>query len=333
VNYSGTRVESLAGKDHLKPWSNRVFRYIFAIGDQNTNKSDLPAVLEGREVINPEGYPDGTWEVRIRDIDFSSESYGSILRVIAYPGVGPKEYHLEYDIHSPSQAPKKVRISSPLPTTIHGVNPDLPDLADPIDVLGKPVAFVEHKLQAVESATHKIQLNNLTTANELTQTLNHVLALISDNKFKLFRHNLDEYEAFGDFGSKSVHPGTNLVGPNVRLAAESIFVRQYRSALVLLGRVVSPDMAEGNVPRSFTVAPTNTRPGVYVNFVGATINHIGIYKLGLDKVHGDYGGVPMKLAPGSKLENDAVPIVDPTKANQTLGEIAYAFYLNPNIKI
>lgn len=72
---------------------------------------------------------------------------------------------------------------------------------------------------------------------------------------------------------------------------------------------------------------TNTRPGVYNIFVGAAINHIGIYKLGLDKVHSDYGGIPMKLAPGSRLENDMSPIVEAWRCNQTLGEVADIYYL------
>ena len=116
---------------------------------------------------------------------------------------------------------------------------------------------------------------------------------------------------------------------NAALAAESIFVRQYRAALVLLGRVTSPDMVRGAAaPLSLAEAQTNTRPGVYAIFVGAAINHIGIYKLGLDKVHSDYGGIPMKLAPGSRLEDNAVPVADAWRCNQTLGEIADSFYLS-----
>jgi hypothetical protein len=80
-------------------------------------------------------------------------------------------------------------------------------------------------------------------------------------------------------------------------------------------------------PLSLAQGATNTRPGVYAIFVGAAINHIGIYKLGLDKVHSDYGGVPMKLAPGSRLENDATPVADAWRCNQTLGEIANQYYL------
>lgn len=84
----------------------------------------------------------------------------------------------------------------------------------------------------------------------------------------------------------------------------------------------------GPKPLSLLDWKTNTRPGVYAIFVGAAINHVAIYKLGLDKVHSDYGGVPMKVAPGSPLENGAVPIADAWKCNQTLGEVADILYLS-----
>ncbi len=80
-------------------------------------------------------------------------------------------------------------------------------------------------------------------------------------------------------------------------------------------------------PLSLAEWKTNTRPGVYAIFVGAAINHIAIYKLGLDKVHSDYGGIPMRLAPGSRLEDGATPVADAWRCNQTLGEVADMLYL------
>lgn len=88
-------------------------------------------------------------------------------------------------------------------------------------------------------------------------------------------------------------------------------------------------MADGaGAPMSLARLRTNTRPGVYNIFIGAAVNQVGVYKLGLDKVHSDYGGVPMQLAPGSRLENDAEPKADAWRCNQTLGEIANLYYLN-----
>lgn len=174
-----------------------------------------------------------------------------------------------------------------------------------------------------------MQLKQTCKTADIDSGLDEVLNTISHPDFQRFRENLDEYEAFGDFGAKPTHPGINLVGPNAELAAESIFVRQYRAALVLLGCVTSADMARGaGQPLSLAKSVSNTRPGVYAIFVGAAVNHIGIYKLGLDKVHSDYGGIPMKLAPGSRLENEAKPIADAWCCNQTLGEIADMYYLS-----
>jgi hypothetical protein len=98
---------------------------------------------------------------------------------------------------------------------------------------------------------------------------------------------------------------------------------------MLLGPLTSPEMVLGAAaPMGLAGMTTNTRPGVYAIFVGAAVNHIGIYKLGLDKVHSDYGGIPMKVAPGSRLEDGATPVADAWRCNQTLGEVADVLYLS-----
>ncbi len=68
------------------------------------------------------------------------------------------------------------------------------------------------------------------------------------------------------------------------------------------------------------------KPGVYSVFLSAHIMNITAYQLGIDKVHSDYGGIPTKFAPGSRLETGISPIVDSMRANQTLAELAVAFY-------
>lgn len=67
VTLSGSRVEDICGLDHLTQRSNRVFRYTFSVGKNNTHRGDLPSLLEGREEFSPQGWPDGSWDVRIRD--------------------------------------------------------------------------------------------------------------------------------------------------------------------------------------------------------------------------------------------------------------------------
>lgn len=329
VTLSGSRVEDICGADHLGEGSNRVFRYAFSGGDRDSHKGDLPVLLEGREELNPPGMPDGSWDIRIRDVDSHSTTYGSIIHSTVVPTGPSRSYDVEYGLRLTDPSVEKVPIRSPLSDALAEINPDLGDLSADMDKIGTLVEGADDTLAPKSSKEgSRLSLSDETTSTDIDDGLQDILRTISSSDFALFRNNLDLYEAFGDFGSKAVHPGTNLVGPNAQLAAESIFVRQYRAALVLLGRVSSPDMARGaDEPQSLAKAPTNTRPGVYANFVGAAINHIGIYKLGLDKVHSDYGGVPMELRPGSRLESDAKPLSDAWRGNQTLGEVADMYYL------
>jgi len=328
VTASGSRVEYICGKDHLTPTSNRTFRYTFSLGDQSSVLTDLPSVLEGREEFNPDGMPNGSWEVRLRDIDPLSASYGAILRAIVEPK-GSHSYSLRYELRPPPEIPK-TPILSPLSRPINLINPGLNDLGDDISTFPPPVTISEGALKASDPATdHRVEISKPSTHEFLDGSFSQIQEVVRHPQFSRFLANLDAYEEFGDFGAKPTHPGTNLVGPNAKLAAESIFVRQYRAALVLLGRLTTPEMAQGaSKPLSLAEWKTNTRPGVYAIFVGAAINHIAIYKLGLDKVHSDYGGIPMKLAPGSRLEDGAVPVADAWKCNQTLGEVADILYLS-----
>lgn len=329
VTLSGSRVEHISGDDHLTPDSNRVFRYTFSVGKVGDHRSDVPTLLEGREEFNPAGLPGGSWDVRIRDLDPASPTYGSILHATASPNQQPRGYDIQYSLLRANEAVTKIAIVSPLAAKITDLNGELGDIGGALESLAEPVEAVGALLQARAAAPQMLSLTAGMSPDDVESGLSEVLAAISHPDFARFRANLDTYEAFGDFGAKPTHPGTNLIGPNAALAAESIFVRQYRAALVLLGRVTSPDMVRGAAaPLSLAEAQTNTRPGVYAIFVGAAINHIGIYKLGLDKVHSDYGGVPMKLAPGSRLEDNAEPVADAWRCNQTLGEIADSFYLS-----
>lgn len=328
VTLSGSRAEHICGLDHLKPGSNRVFRYIFSVGDSKTHKGDLPTLLEGREEFNVPGMPEGSWDVRIRDLDPDSPTYGSIIHATAAPAHQRGGYDIRYGLRLANPKIKHVPVRSPLAMSISDLNPTLEDLSTDLDQLASLIELVNNAITPKSTAPRILALKASSKVVDVDKGIEDVVATISAPEFRRFRQNLDAYEAFGDFGAKATHPGTNLVGPNAALAAESIFVRQYRAALVLLGRVTSPDMARGaGPPLSLSRAATNTRPGVYAIFVGAAINHIGIYKLGLDKVHSDYGGVPMTLAPGSRLENDATPILDAGRCNQTLGEIANSYYL------
>jgi hypothetical protein len=326
VTLSGSRAEDVCGADHLSKRSNQIFRYIFAVGDNTMHKGEMPIVLEGHEEFNPPGSPDGSWRVRVRDLDPQSTTYGAFIEASVEPEANNGTYKLQYELRVFKDA-KPVPFHSPLRRRITEINPSLPDLGAPSSSLPDPVGLKDKALHPNSNLPKAVSISLSMKTDEVDRSVEPFLSVISHPDFVRFRKNMDSYEDFGDFGPRSVHPGTNLIG-NVRLAADSIFARQYRSGLVLLGRVVSPDMARGaSQPLSLTRSQTNTRPGVYGNFVGAAINNIGIYKLGLDKVHSDYAGIPMKIAPGSRLEDGSKPVADAWRCNQTLGEIAKALYL------
>src|SRR5262249_23925274 len=133
---------------------------------------------------------------------------------------------------------------------------------------------------------------------------------------------------------KCVHNGTNLTGPSPALASEYVLIRAYRKSLITMGRIADVDMYKhtlGTMSPMMASVPltTDPKPGVYTPFLTAYISNVEVYQLGLDKVHSDYGGIPMAVAPGSRLETGASPIVDSTRLNRTLDELAFAYYVNP----
>ena len=139
----------------------------------------------------------------------------------------------------------------------------------------------------------------------------------------------------GDFRDKCVHDGTNLTGPLPGLASEFVLIRAYRKSLMMLGRIADVDMYKhtlGGISPMMASVPltTDPKPGVYTPFLTAYISNVEVYQLGLDKVHSDYGGIPMKEAPGSRLETGATPIVDSTRLNRALAEVAFAYYTAPH---
>jgi hypothetical protein len=171
-------------------------------------------------------------------------------------------------------------------------------------------------------------------AQKAAQLVNQFAATFASPEMSRWAANVRDYERFGDFRDKCVHPGVNLRGPHAQLASEYLLLRAYRSSMILLGPIFDPDMsaaATGNArfrgdPDPLSVDP---KPGVYSPFLLAHILGIDIYQLGLDNVHSDYGGIPMKRAPGSRLENGIEPIADATRLNRTLAELAFAFYMSP----
>jgi hypothetical protein len=158
VTLSGSRAEHICGLDHLKPRSNQVFRYTFSVGDTNTHKSDLPTLLEGREEFNPKGMPEGSWEVRIRDLDAGSPTYGSIIHAVAAPAGQPRAYDIRYGLRLADPKINRVPVRSPLPQRLFELNPLLADLSTDLDQLAPAVEFVNNALARKSSPTRVLSL-------------------------------------------------------------------------------------------------------------------------------------------------------------------------------
>lgn len=288
----------------------------FSVGDNRNPK----VTLEINETFDEYG----SWEIRTRDLDPESPSFGWVLYGKVKPDVDDL-YHIHYEVRKGPNV-KKVRVTSPLKGKITDLVPGLPDIGSPIDELGE----ID---QSLESNPIVGKINWRAGAEGVDALLGKFSENFQREPLVKWAKNVQVYERMGDFRDKCIHPGTNLTGPNPQLASEFVMIRSYRSSLIMLGRVMDPDMAKGSLSLVDMKNPLSidTKPGVYTVFLTAYILNIGLHKLGIDKVHSDYGGIPMKLAPGSRLETGISPIVDATRANRTLAELAVAYYLSPKV--
>lgn len=74
----------------------------------------------------------------------------------------------------------------------------------------------------------------------------------------------------------------------------------------------------------------DSKGNVYHLFVSGVVNGVRLHRLIIDKIHSDYGGVPMAVAPGSRIETGINPVFDSTAVNRTCGDVASALYLFPD---
>ena len=299
---AGTEVKALCGLDHLAEGSNHTFRHLFSVERENV----MNGTLEIRESYNESG----DWSISVRDIDFKSESYGSIVssEIVVLDEV---EYKLTFSIFSTSTK-ACIPISSPLTSAISRVNEELSDIKN-----GEKSLKTSFQHSAIISLADSIE-----EVNDKMAPIRKVF-----RRFKSWNANIQTYLRFGDFRDKCVHDGTNLTGENVQLASEYILIRAYRASLIELAAIGDPEMHKIYGLKSMeTGILSDPKPGIYTPFLSAYYLNIGIYRLGLDKVHSDYGGIPMKKAPGSKLETGIEPVYNSDRANRTLADLAAMFF-------
>lgn len=313
VTASGTRVEDLAGADHLAERSNKVFRHIFSTGQ---SAEECEVKLEIREMFTE----DGAWDVRVRDLDGESATFGRTLLATLRPGDRKGLYRIGYGITKSPGAAKR-RACSPLKQPVSKAWTGLQDLASPLSAF--PIDF------GLSSNPLEGELEIGATAEEVEAYFEQFAGTLKQPAFAKWSQNVQAYERFGDFRDKCIHPGTNLTGRTPQLASEFVLIRPYRSSLIALGRVFDPAMSSSKfgAPRSEYPLDEDTKPGVYTVFLSAFMMNIHLYKLGLDKVHSDYGGIPMRLAPGSRLETGETPVADAMEANRTLAHLAALYYI------
>jgi hypothetical protein len=302
--HAGTNAAHLTGDDHLSPISNRIFRHIFSIQDDLSMK----VTLEIREMFNE----NGDWSVRIRDTDIESPSFGSVLSMNVTRR--EDEYELDYRLLRPRNLICRELVTSPLVNTISRTA-NLIDIGADLEELG----FVKHNLAC--------QIN-WKDPEQVDRQMSSFVEAMMDIEFNVWSENLKTYTRFGDFRDKCIHSGENLTGNHPQLASEYILVRAYRSSLILTGRLFDMGMIEAtqdlwNHPDPLSI---DSKPGNYAVFILAYIFGVSLYQLGLDKVHSDYSGIPMKKAPGSRLETGSDAIYSSRRANETLAQLAVAFY-------
>lgn len=311
---AGTSVKSIAGLDHLSKTSNRTFRHFFSTGELKS----LKVTLEIREEFEE----DGSFEIRTRDVDGVSSTYGSVL--INRNRATSNGVKVSYELRRPPSVSKRT-ITSPVDSKITDQAKELVDLSSSPDSLGQIVntggGYNEFSGDFVSDGDNRKATENLDVYAK------RIREICPD-----FMRNVKVYERMGDFRDKCIHPGVNLVGTNPQLASEFMPIRAYRMSLITLARIFDDEMCAGADKINMrNVMELDTKPGVYSIFLQAYALNIGIYQLGIDKVHSDYGGIPMKLKPGSRMENGTEPIVDATNLNRMLAFIA-ALYFVPTAK-
>lgn len=312
-----TTAEFLTGSDHLTKGSNQIFRYIFSIKDPKTGV--FIVTLELREKF----YEDGSWDVKMRDLDYRSPSYGTAVTCtinLCKEAIKRGYYRLVYEVYNP-EISSRFMIVSPLSNKITSLDKQFADISQANGRLGKL------------RIAHTIDLKIKTLPEETADLLEPLVKRLEDTMYSTFAQNVEVYLRFNNFRYKCVHTGENLIGDRPKPASEYMAVHPCRASMILFGRLFDKTMEKVNhlkpgislwteqAPLSYDVKPAG-----YLVFILAHILNIEIYQLSLDKLHSDYGGVPMKLKPGSKLENEAQPVKNAYLANLTLAEIAVAFY-------
>ncbi|KAJ4347799.1 uncharacterized protein N0V89_009169 [Didymosphaeria variabile] len=298
---SGTTVKAIVGEEHLALDSNRTFRMIYSKGSGN----QILSRLEMREFYDE----DGSYICTIRNIDGNDPAFGTAMISTVKPI--DNAISINYKIVVPGPV-RKQYIYSPNTTTVQDQAKGLVDLAKVGDLDTDTALDFQLALEG----------DNTEPMDKLAQWAAGVR-----DQYPLWSKNVVSYLRMGDFRDKRIHNGTNLTGDHTLLASEFVPLSNYRVSLVTSGKIFDLAMAGGaHETHLQTPLLIDSKPGNYSPFLLAYGHNIVLTQLGIDKVHSDYSGVPMKIAPGSRMENGAKPVVDSTNLNRSLALVSAFFY-------
>lgn len=314
VTAAGTSAFNLCGADHLVLGSNQIFRHIFSTED--TQKKEMVVSLELREKYQE----DGSWEVKVRDLQFGSASFGCVLVCTAVPLRGRQEgtYLLTYELYRP-RFDKSYLVTSPLTLSISTVDADLPDLSE------------RNGRQGILQIEHRIHVTRNLSARALEQKFEPLMHILKETAFSTFVGNVLRLIAFSNFQGKATHTGEFLTGDNVPEVAHHLGHFTSCGVMILMGKVFQLTHYGMSDP-AFSLlevdAPLKFRNhiGMYETYILAHTINVELYQLVLDKLYSDYGEVPMKPQRGSQLENGKKAFRNAYLANKTLADIAVSYY-------
>ncbi|KAH0556470.1 hypothetical protein GP486_005626 [Trichoglossum hirsutum] len=185
-------VTSLAGREHLVPTSNRIFRMIFSYGQLD----------EIRETFDE----DGSFSLYIRDIDSRSDSFSRATAVHGTPK--SRGLALQFKILAPPSNVHGKVLTSPYNAPVAQLVSGFPDLAD---IEQQQHTGYELSIVLTIDDGGNSDSDALAKLSQFSSTLQHEYPTLSQN--------VSVYQRMGDFRDKHSHSGINLTGNNPRLVS------------------------------------------------------------------------------------------------------------------
>lgn len=314
LSAAGSSAYALCGADHCKPGSDQIFRHIFSVQDKK--KKVMEVKLELREKY----LEDGSWEVKIRDLQHGSLSYGSVLVCSVIPMKGRLEgkYALTYELYHP-ETEMSYMFTSPLDRLISSVSSTLPDLSE------------GNGRQGILQMHQVVYIDINTPLETIREFMEPVVTVLKEKKYHHFVQHVQLFMRFSSFQGRCLHAGEFLKGDFIQESAGVLRFFQSAACSILFGKLFQL-LEGGNTASGYSLwheeAPLSKpiNEGIHHFLILAHVLNVEHYQLVLDKLYSDYSEIPMKMERGSQLENGISAKKSAYRANQTLARIALVFY-------